>query len=521
MSARHYDVVVLGRSIGTLLTAALLARRELRVLVLGQGQRAPQYRVEEHTLARRSFTLLAATSPTFRRILQELAQTQRFRRLTAPLDPMFALLDGRTRFEVPPDVELFTREIEREYPQVERAIAELYGVVSEVNGRIDAAFERDAIWPPGTLWEKLETGRISSGLPLVEAGDEVPSIFARFPSGHGFRRAVELPALFSSHLGLDESALSPFSTVRLHGSWARGVQCLPQDEQEFEDFLIERIESHGGVCRLRDHASQLLVKRGRVVGIQEDGESWATGADAVVTNVSGETIADLALGAGITRKALTAWPEVKVVGGRFIVSLVVLRSGLPAPLPRESFLVSPDPSLPTVHLKRGPSHDGDAAGEPTDTLVAEMLLPRAGSVHFLGAREAVLSTLRHYLPFLDDNALVIDSPHDGLPAVIHERGANGQRQKREIDRIHLKDTSTQPEAMEPRLVVNPRGYLGIAGEPIRGPILETYLVGPSVLPALGQEGEVMAAWGAARILTKKDRTRQKLRRQMWTKIETT
>ena len=74
--------------------------------------------------------------------------------------------------------------------------------------------------------------------------------------------------------------------------------------------------------------------------------------------------------------------------------------------------------------------------------------------------------------------------------------------------------------MRPRIQVTPPGYLKVGGEPLRGPIGGTYLVGPSVLPGLGQEGEVLAAWGVARILTKKDGVRQKMRRQMWTKIET-
>jgi len=524
VSARHYDVVFLGRSIGTLLTAALLARRELRVLVLGQGQRSPLYQVEQHTLARRSFTLLSATSPVFRRILQELAQTQRFRRLTSPLDPMFALLDGHTRFEIPPDVELFSREIRREYPEVEQQVAELYALISEANSRIDQAFERDAIWPPGTLWERMETGRLSGSLPLIESSRGPTSLFERMPEGHGFRRVVEIPALFASHLGTDAGALSPFSMARLHGSWTRGVHSLARDEQDLEDFLVERIESHGGVCRLRARASALLIKRGRLVGVQEDGEQWSTGAEAVVTNLTGEALADLAAGAGITRKARDAWPEIAVTGGRFVVSVVARSLGIPTPLPRESFLAAPEASLPTLHVKRGPCLDAPAEPDSVperELLVCEMLLPTIGGVHLLGAREAVLSTLRHYLPFLDEHVVLIDSPHDGLPAWLYESAPNGKLRRRELDRVHLRDATTGPEPMERRFEVTPLGYLGIAGEPVRGPIVGTYLVGPSVLPALGQEGEVLAAWSAARILTKKDRSRQKLRRQMWTKIETT
>jgi uncharacterized RDD family membrane protein YckC len=48
----------------------------------------------------------------------------------------------------------------------------------------------------------------------------------------------------------------------------------------------------------------------------------------------------------------------------------------------------------------------------------------------------------------------------------------------------------------------------------------TYLVGRSVLPGLGQEGELIAAWSVARVITGKDRQRQRMRRQMWSKIET-
>src|SRR5690606_30303500 len=107
--ARHYDVIVLGRSLGSLLVAALLARRELGVLVLGQGKPAPTYRVEGHILARRTFTLLSSTSPDFRRIRVELAQTQNFRRLVTPLDATFAFFDGEVRFEILLDMALFGR----------------------------------------------------------------------------------------------------------------------------------------------------------------------------------------------------------------------------------------------------------------------------------------------------------------------------------------------------------------------------------------------------------------------------
>ena len=425
----------------------------------------------------------------------------------------------------PPTLSYFSREINREYPEIQQPIAELYAQISNANAEIDAAFERDAIWPPGTMWERLETGRYASQLPLLSGG-QTP-LLARMPSDHKFRRVVELPALFASNSGTIASDLDEFSLARLHGSWTRGIHSLARGEQVLEDFLVSRIEAHGGSCRLSGRAEEIVVKRGRVVGVIEDGEEAHTAAEAIISSSTGETLAELSGGAGVTKKARENWPRVEVVGGRFVVSLVVNRIGLPTPLPAESFFAQSHCSLPDLHVQRYDTDEltrrieieSDRAPART-LLVAEMLLPVTGGVHLLGAREAVLSSLASYLPFLEEHLLMVDSPHDGLPAWKYEKDAQGVNRRREIERIHLRATSPLAEPMMPRLLVSPRGYLGLGGEPLRGPIPGTYLVGPSVLPGLGQEGEVLAAWGVSRILTKKDGARQKMRRQMWTKIET-
>ncbi len=165
-----------------------------------------------------------------------------------------------------------------------------------------------------------------------------------------------------------------------------------------------------------------------------------------------------------------------------------------------------------MHLQR---LDAVSPAEDESVLVAETLLPLRGSLTLLEARQAVQGTLREHLPFIDDHVLVVDSPHDGLPLLDSSSGS-----PREIDRVHVESATAGGEPMSWLWSVEPSGYLDLAGEPIRGPIPGTYLVGPTVLPALGQEGQLIAAWGASRIVSRKDRNRQKMRRQMWTKIET-
>ncbi len=400
-------------------------------------------------------------------------------------------------------------------------VDELYRTIADVNGATDAAFERDAVWPPGTLWERLETSQAAAALPF-ERGERAPELFAKFPSGHPFREIVAIPAQFGSHLAASLSELPALSLARLHGAWARGVVALKGGEQELSAFLIERIEAHGGVCLLDRRAQSLVVRNGSAAGVVLDGDDEVTGASAVITDQWGESLAELSGGDGVTRAAQREWPRLTPETGRFIVTMVVRREALPEPLPEEVFIAPPgsprDPRRPVLHLQSvlpAPRADG-APDENEALLVAECLVPTRGALTLLEARRAVVEVLKSELVFLDDHLLVLDSPHDGLPLEDRTTGT-----VREIDRLHLVGAAPGAEPMERQYAVDPPGYRGLSGEPLRGPIPGTFLVGPTVLPALGQEGELMAAWSVARLITRRDRTRQRMRQKLWSKLETT
>ena len=223
MTTKHFDVIVLGRSIGALTAAALLARRDFTVLVLGQGERASTYRIDQRTLLRRSFSLLATTAPTWRKVIVELAQSQTWKRRVEPASPMMQVLAPRRRVDVPPDMALLGREIDREYPELRRLVDELYAELGRVNGAADEAFEHDAVWPPGTFWERRETNRYAALLPHVRAEPDA-DLLSEFPRGHAFRQIVTASVLFATDLS---SLPPPFAVARLHGAWTRGVYALP------------------------------------------------------------------------------------------------------------------------------------------------------------------------------------------------------------------------------------------------------------------------------------------------------
>jgi phytoene dehydrogenase-like protein len=519
MTSRHYDVVVLGRSLGALATAALLSRRDFSVLLLGQGQLPPSYRFERFALKRKCFSLLFSNAPVWKRILQELAQSPTFRRHTKSVEPMFSFLTQERRLAISSKPEIFGREIEREFPEVQQLVDEFYSRLGTANSAIDAAFSRDIVWPPQSFWDKLDALRVANSLPFI--GERDPGdLLGKFPAEHPYRELATLPAVFASDLDYGLMGMPAVAFARLHGSWTRGLDCLGRGEDELADFLLERFTAHGGVAQLNRSAESVVVRGGRIVGILEDGASSATGADAVITSLSGEALAELAGGQGIRRDAQRDWPEVKPTAGRFTVSIVVRSEGLPKPLSHESFLLPPegpypDPRQPVVHLQHYPASALPDTNPLESLLVAEAIVPAEGALTPQEARRAVLSTLRFHFPFIDRHVVLIDSPHDGLPLEDYSTGTC-----REIDRVHVKQSSPKAEHMDYQWSVEPKGYLELTGEPLAGPIPGSYLVGKTALPALGQEGELIAAWSVARMLTRRDSVRQRRRRQLWTKVET-
>jgi glycine/D-amino acid oxidase-like deaminating enzyme len=508
--SKHYDVAVLGAGIGALTAAALLARRSWRVLVLGQGHRPPLYSFEGLSLARRTFTLLAGSSPAWGRVLVELAQSQTFGRRTVALDPMLQVLTPERALDLPPDTELFAREIDREFPEVRRVVDELYASLARTNAAADAAFERDVMWPPGSFWERRETMRVAGTLPFLDA--DASDFFAEFPREHDYRAVVETPARFASDLATE---LPPFALARLHGAWTRGVVRLARGETELVDFLVERVRAHGGETKLSERAAAIIAPRGRVTGVRLDGDESVTGVQFVVSDLPAQAVLDLVPSYRAPRRQ-ALMPDLSVPEERFVVSLVVKTEGVPEALGVESFLLPAKGQTsrrPVVHLQR---LDGLSGAPGTTLLVAEALLTERGLLRPGDAREAVLETIEQFLPFVERHYVLVDSPNDGRPLWDLRSG-----KRKEIDRSRLRTGggSLDAEAMVPRWAASSAGFVGLPGEPIRTPLAGAFSVGKSVMPALGQEGELLAAWSASRLITRTDRRKEKMRREMWSKVE--
>lgn len=502
---KHFDVAIIGASLGTLACAALLARRSFRVLLLGQGRRASSYTHDGHRFERRPSLLTATQAPHFRRLLAELAQAPLFRRrITAP-DSAFGVLTPALRFEALRDAALFSRELDREVKEGRRLVDELHEELVRMSASIDQAFATDCVWPPGTFWERRQTHRAAEHLPAAP-----PRPLVELGAQHPYALAYAMAASFASFV---PAPVPPLAAARLFAHLRAGIAVPAGGEGELSGFLTERVRAAGGEVWTNERVVALQHKAGHVRALEIEGTRQPVGVGFVVTADTAQSVLDRAPGVVLPRRIIQDLPQVDEAAHRFTLSLVVRNTVVPEALPLHTFLGSKHALLPQVFLQR---QAGQVPG--TTLLVAEALFPEGADLR--RARERVLSVIEEHLPFVDRGVVACDSVHDGRPLWLFE--ADGRH---EVDRATLRSAGLLPEAepMTPLYRVSnaseSKELHGLAGEPLRGPLAGVFHAGPTVLPALGQEGELIAAFGVARIISRTDRAKEKMRKELWSKLE--
>ena len=515
MTTSYYDVVLVGGRLSSLTAAALLAKRNYRVLVIGHDELPPTYEAISAAGASRSLTrapssFLPAHSPVARRIFSEIAIHQTFRRQATIFDPAFQVVTPKHRFDVPLDPAALEREVEREFREVRRPIESFLARAREDDEAIDRALSADALWPPEGFFERREHARAIAGLSWAKTSDW-PDPLRELPESHPFRLVVYGAARFAD--GMDPDHTTGLRLVRHFASWMRGPAVLQGGPGTLRSLLVSSVKAHGGEIRERDRIDAILVKRGTASGVRIAASGEEIGASFVILGSDIGAFMRLLPDRRPLEELFERVGEPVVRYYRYTLNVVLAAEGVPEGMGREVIAVR-DPKRPLsgANLLRVEAHPRSSDG--TVLLTVEALLPRRGvedaEDYLAESREHILAALGELVPFLGSHVVMIDSPHDGRPA-----------------RDMLAGTDVEPPAKwarGPRTMEAVYGYpiasaLGLCALPVRTPLKRLLLCSQQVAPGLGAEGELLAAWSAARVIGRADRRPATLRRSLWTKLE--
>ncbi|MBN8616747.1 MAG: hypothetical protein J0L92_39555 [Deltaproteobacteria bacterium] len=501
-----YDVVAVGSRLGALFAAALLAKRGFRVLVIRHDTLPGHYALEDMRLPRAPFHFTAADTPIARRLFAELALHQSFKQRASVHDPAFQVVVPGHRFELAADQADLVRELEREFPTVARALEAFFAREGRLRTALDGVLDRDLALPPTSFLERRAVSRAFD--ELVPTDREETDPLREIPEDHPFRLVLHAPLRFSD--AMDPDHAHGLRARRAFASWCSGGASLDGGSETLRELLVASIRAHKGEVLDRDKIDRIHVgSRGLAEGVRLAASGDDIGGDHVVL---GHDIASY-LGMLPDRRPFeelferTGEPVVRYY--RYTLNLVVNREAVPAGMARDVFLVR-DPERPLsgancLHLE---THRADAQGRRL--ICVEALLPRRAveeADDFVETlRESLIASVADLVPFLGDHLLYVDSPHDGRPArdvrngrdlEPSEKWARGRRTMETV--LGYPMTSTH----------------GLAALPTRTPIPNLLLANEQVLPGLGLEGVLLAAWAAARAVGSADGRRDAFRRGLF------
>jgi len=497
-----YDVVVLGTHLEPLLCAALLGREGLRVLVVGQSVPEPSYTLAEVEVEPYGLVMAGVHSPVVQNTLDLLALRQDVRQHMQRLDAPLQLLLPDNRIEVHESTDRWLAEIRRELPDVGHQAADITRTLGEVRAELDMLVGRGLVWPPETFFERQQLSLVASALRYDKQGQGWTS-WNQLAHRHPLRHAFE--AVLPHLSGLLPRQHSDATRARLHGHVLDGIAELKGGWRWLREALFARIRSWGGEVRPRERADSVRPhrRRGHTIALGRTGEE--IGCSQIVVGIPIDELSQLLPDRAPMSSLFERVGEPRARAYRCSVHVLVDDAGIPEALGPLGLLCNDAVHAERAFLVRSRSVNEQQTLLSTSTLLDEHLIDTASSP--LGfVREEAMEALRTVVPFLDDYAIWIDSPHDGL-APSRLRG-------------HSELTCSEPWARGPytmRAVYEypTRRALGVCALPTRTPVRGLFLCNEQVAPGLGFEGSFLTATSVARLVASQYKRQDWLRRGPW------
>ena len=375
------SAIVIGAGIGGLTTAALLAHRGYRVLIVDQaivpGGCASTFKRKGFTFDVGA-TQVAGLEPggIHHQIFSELEIEPP---AATPCDPACAVyLPNETEpIRVWRDPQRWQTERQRQFPGSEP----FWQLMSDLF-RYSWAFQsRDPVLPPRNLWDLwqlVQAVRPSTLLTLPHTFSTVGQVLRWYGLGNDLRLKtfLDLQLKLYSQVDADETALLYAATALGVSQAPQGLSHLQGSMQALSDRLVESLERDGGKLLMRHTVKEICVENDRAVAVklcdQKTGKVWTESADHIIANVTVQNLMQL-LGNQVPKGYQHRVEKLPPASGAFVIYLGVKQEAIPAGCP---------PHLQFLYDYEGPigennslfvsvSHPGDGrAPEGHATIIA-------------------------------------------------------------------------------------------------------------------------------------------------------
>ena len=334
MSDSYYNVVVVGTDLAGLIAAAILAKKNYRVLVLGYPGQQNEYHVDGlHFVRRPSLFTGFETSSPIKRVFAELSLSIEMHNRPKPLNPFYQVVMPGRRIDVVDKERVFQRELDREFKGNQDTIRTFYRIVHEQNKRLDTLVNADQVLPVTGFREQRAWKRLIR--ETVEDGLNDP--LSVFPARHPFRSFAVAPLLFSS--GCQVEPYSVNQLVRTVHHMNRGLYEIAGGLDGLKRTFIDKVKSNCGDHRARGNVDRFTLKRGKIREVHLRERREVIGCDMVVCNMDVKRFFNLLPEEHQKERFHLSILELQPTHVLYTLNIAVRRQAIPESMGKHVFLV--------------------------------------------------------------------------------------------------------------------------------------------------------------------------------------
>jgi phytoene dehydrogenase-like protein len=474
--SRHvYDVVVLGGQIGGALSAALLAKRGCRVLLVEHDGLGVGYEFKDFVLPYAPFIAPSLKSmPAAETAFTELGLNTTVQRALRPATPTLQVILPKHRVDLFADPGRRKKELRRELGATGEDVDTALTQISKLHESTDSYFKDPPNFPPDGWMDKWQFERSLKKFPNVTATAPTPGDDPASRLIFGLTPFVTYQAELSG-LGISRTLSATLESPNRYPGGREGLR----------EILIKKLSDLGGDYLGPEGNTSAVVESlsfegGKLVGLKVMQSEVIYRAPYVIAATDAGALRRLLPEKKRHRALSEALEMLNPQRFLFTVNWVAPAELLPKAM-GELLILDTDAELGPLLVQAGPARKvgGKVEDESLRVVCASASVPAGtrelGEAHMQKLVERIGAQLDRLMPFVRQKLLASSAPY------LDAGGVRGSR---------LLPHPLYPVAIE-------QSVLGITGLAPKTPTKNLFLASREVLPGLGLEGELLAGVQAA------------------------